>query len=251
MFDKLKGTIDTWKKFMSWTTLGSHRDLPNTPGIYVIRHTGSGKEYVGLSNQIRRRVKAHQKAESRSSALHAAIRRWGAAQFQVLVLALVALEEYGNLAQMEIDHIALRGTRVPFGYNIRSGGVGSLEITQAERQAHADRARMSRTGTNHTPETKALISASLRGQKRTIEQRARMSESKKGVVISSKVRAALRQVVQRPVLVWVPGSMCPTEYGSVSEARTILGLPHSTLMHYLKTGKAPKNGTVFAYARDK
>ena len=86
----------------------------------------SGKRYIGwTTNSAARRFKSHvreaQNCKSKT-ALHRAIRRYGADQFTVITL-LVA-KDVSYLKRMECAAIAKFGSAAPVGYNLTPGGDG-------------------------------------------------------------------------------------------------------------------------------
>jgi predicted GIY-YIG superfamily endonuclease len=105
--------------------------IPN-PGyangvIYLITHTASGKQYVGLTIQtLERRWKYHVEQAlagyiKGDESLHYAIRQYGLDAFEIRQIDQGISKE--NLENKEKQWIKKLRTLVPFGYNISSGGV--------------------------------------------------------------------------------------------------------------------------------
>jgi group I intron endonuclease len=105
--------------------------IPN-PGysegiIYVVTNITTGKKYVGLTVQtLERRWKYHtEQAQSNrvksELSLHAAIRRYGALDFNIQYLDRGTTKK--NLESKERHWIKKMGTLTPNGYNICKGGV--------------------------------------------------------------------------------------------------------------------------------
>lgn len=153
-------------------------------GIYAIRNSVNGKQYIGSSKDcdkrfsIHCRLLRHGKHDNRH--LQAAWERYGSAAFSLVILCVV--DPGDNLLAKEQELL-------PSGnYNIapmagRPPGIGR-PYTLEERQ-HFSEIRKGKPvpwlrGTGHTPEASAKRIASMTGQKRTLEQRARISAGTKG-----------------------------------------------------------------------
>ena len=102
-------------------------------GIYLIRHKGSGKAYVGRSVNIRNRWNLHKRHTEQGrdkSPLHRALRKYGYDAFDWIVLA----EAPAHLqVELERQFIKDMGVMVPAGYNVggAAGGQPSRELLDA------------------------------------------------------------------------------------------------------------------------
>lgn len=144
--------------------------------IYCHTNRDSGKRYVGMTSQtMESRWAKHLSGASRTgskyecAAFWAAIRKHGPDAFdhEVLESGIATLEE-ANLA--EIKWIAHFGCIAPVGYNISSGG---------------------KSASTH-PETRARISASNTGKKRSPETREKLRKVASKRCESQEYRAKLR-----------------------------------------------------------
>lgn len=90
--------------------------------IYLIKHTESGKSYVGQTIQpLTERVRQHFKKSAKSCpALAAAIKKYGKDAFEVTILATAQTQEELNL--LEQKYILELNTVAPGGYNLEYGG---------------------------------------------------------------------------------------------------------------------------------
>ena len=95
-------------------------------GIYCVKNKINGKEYVGQSIDIGRRIYDHQKRaldypedRSHNSILHQAIRKYGWENFEVSVLEECSVD---LLDEKEKYYIESKNTLAKNGYNILSGG---------------------------------------------------------------------------------------------------------------------------------
>jgi group I intron endonuclease len=95
--------------------------------IYLVTHVESGKQYVGLTIQTLDRRWTYHLEQSRAGlikgtdSLHAAIRKHGADAFTMVQIDNGTTKV--DLEQKERHWIKVRGTLLPAGYNISTGGV--------------------------------------------------------------------------------------------------------------------------------
>lgn len=94
-------------------------------GIYKITNTINGKQYIGQSINIEKRIKEHfWKASnmndcSYNTAIHQAIRKYGAENFEWNIVEECSIQD---IDQKEQYYIKLFNTLAPNGYNILQGG---------------------------------------------------------------------------------------------------------------------------------
>lgn len=233
---------------MDWFSLATgSRYLPDSPGIYVVRHKVSGKEYVGLSQNVRRRSYAHKHARTDNNLLHRAVKKYGPEQFDIAFIRSAA--DMDSLSELEVSAIAERQTRSPQGYNIRRGGSQDYQpITQRESERRAEAARKLHTGKKRSAETRARLSASLKGFRLNPEQLARMAASHRGMKMLSVTRKAINAAIEKPVWIWSAEAMTPTEYPTIKLAMAATGIPRASIQRYLKEDRPGKWGWVFVYA---
>jgi len=169
---------------------------PHETGIYEIRNIVNGKRYVGsavrLPNRQRQHFQSLARGDHHSIALQRAYTTYGPETFEFKPLLLCAKE---NLLMYE--QILLDGLKPEYNIAPRAGS------QLGYRHSAASRARMSQSrpkdfspmkGKNHTPETKAKISANRKGKgggERTPERRANISAALKGRVITQEHRSLI------------------------------------------------------------
>jgi hypothetical protein len=130
--------------------------------LYVIT-LSSGKEYVGVTRELKQRLQRHLAADSyigRAMRCH----EWSA---QVL-LRCSSQECFAA----EVEQIKLRGTRWPLGYNLTDGGEGVVNETDAVRAARS--ASMKRVMAN--PARRKQSAELFRSLEWTPERRAAQAE---------------------------------------------------------------------------
>lgn len=94
-------------------------------GIYKIINLINGKQYIGQSINIEKRIKEHfwkatcEKDVSYNSAIHQAIRKYGAENFDWCVVEECSIDE---IDKKEQEYIQYFNTLAPNGYNISIGG---------------------------------------------------------------------------------------------------------------------------------
>ena len=203
--------------------------MADTPAHLYLVTGPSGKQYVGITRQtVAARWAQHVRDAARAlskSALHAAIRKYGEAEFSVTTLA--ALSSWESACVAETDEILTRGTFGRKGYNLTLGGEGMVgykhtdafklqasarmlgvprpEISAKLSAAHARRTpeqrtaiaeKMAAANARRTPEDVArissVISASKRGIPRTPEVIAKMTASASRAPVSPEVKARIK-----------------------------------------------------------
>ena len=117
-------------------------NLPKTSGIYMIRNTSTGKCYIGQSDNVKRRVDAHERALRHNKHYNKYLQRsWnmhGADHFEFLLIEECSVD---SLDEREVFYIDRYGAYTD-GYNLNFGGgsnrgyVHSEESKQKIRDSH-------------------------------------------------------------------------------------------------------------------
>lgn len=151
------------------------------PGfIYLIRNRVNGKGYVGQTvKSVKKRFAEHLRsaAKGSDSAIHCAIRKHGADNFEVETVVacdsslLNALEEYC---------VAFYGTRaaIGHGYNMTDGGKATSGWSPSFETR--EKMSMSQKGRKQSPEHVAKAKAARQPYKHSAEMRLKISEASKG-----------------------------------------------------------------------
>lgn len=157
--------------------------------IYLLTNILNGKQYVGFTNHLTKRLIQHKSASSRGSnyLIHKAIRKYGWENFKMEILFETPDREHA-LKIVEPAMITKYSTRTT-GYNLTAGGEGVVrKHTKDDRlkmsQNHADFSGKNNpfSGKTHTVESKQKMSASLKGR----------SVWNKGKTLSEEHRMKLR-----------------------------------------------------------
>jgi group I intron endonuclease len=227
----------------------------------------SGKQYVGLSQDIRRRLNHHRHATSKTSLLARAIRKYGHAEFEFRVHAEA---EFSELSALEQALIAELDCRRPKGYNLTEGGEGNVgwEMPNAVRE----KIRQKATGRKMTDEAKRKISEAnasmwtpeLRAQAAEHSRKKVMSEAgRAGVAAANRARpddlkrklgehsrrhTGALSPSSKVVVVWPAGALTPMYFDSSTLAGAYFGYPPSRVSIYCNGKVQPKDGSAWAYA---
>lgn len=201
------------------------RAIPNTAGIYAIRHCESGKLYVGSSINLRARLSRHRTnlrgMMHGNKHLQNAWNKYGEKAFQFCVLELVTdRAQLTLIEQTWIDKL----NAIASGFNKRPVAATNLGIKLSEEtrrkialankgrrvsEATREKLRQANTGKHHSPETRAKLSIVFSGMNKgpksaehrhklslahvgktlSAEHRRKLSESHKGIPQSEESRA--------------------------------------------------------------
>lgn len=167
--------------------------------VYRLTNTVTGKQYIGIcASKVQRRWRRHcnsawaNKARNRNCpALHAAIRKYGESVFEIETLYRAV--NWLEACRVERGLIAQYGTMAPNGYNLTSGGEGTLghkmSVAECERRSAAAKGKVL------TPQHRAKIGMANKGKKRAPElaaiMRDRMNQWREA---AGKITTPARQV---------------------------------------------------------
>ncbi len=161
--------------------------------VYLVVCHETGKRYVGItSGDVARRWKDHiyysRRARAASSALGAAIRKYGAEAFAVESVACALSAK--DAQAIETLLIWQWSTVAPNGYNLTHGGEGRFGFRPSAESVEKSAAKH-RSRPCH-PNTREAASRFHLGRKRSSEHRARISAAKIGQPRSEATKAKLR-----------------------------------------------------------
>lgn len=171
--------------------------------VYCIENTVNGKRYVGQTVQpVSKRWASHQTHDC-CSALFRAIRKHGAASFEIFVLDSADSKEH--LDTLEDFYIRLLSTiNRGIGYNLRGGGSFGKHTAESKAKmsekvlaAYADgslteKRRIQMSGIKLTEHQKAALLKANIGKKASDETKAKLAETRKALW-STDVGERMRQ----------------------------------------------------------
>ena len=96
-----------------------------TWSLYVVTNACNGKQYVGLTKNLDRRLKEHMSANGSAPAFHAAIKKYGADKF--IFSHICDAFDFDAACDLERMLIQQHNTKAPCGYNLTDGGEGVVE----------------------------------------------------------------------------------------------------------------------------
>lgn len=157
-----------------------------TYAIYIITNIVNARQYVGITNNLKRRWSDHKRANG-GQQIHSAIKKYGVDSFVFSHIADAFDLESAQAIERLL--IAEHNTKSPCGYNHTDGGDGVVNPSDETKEKIAAKQR----GKKHTPETIAKMAlaktgklSTMKGKTFSAEIRAKMSEARKGKVPSNK-----------------------------------------------------------------
>lgn len=153
------------------------------PGVYIITNLINGKEYIGESEDIKRRMWTH--STSKTQVIHKAIIKYGIDNFQVYCEYFPNSTKLFRLG-METDMIDLYETLAPRGYNICRIGCDCIGYKHTESAL----IKMSEThkGKSFSDDHKRKLSLSHKGKILSETTKLKIGESSKGRTHSEKTK---------------------------------------------------------------
>ena len=147
------------------------------PGIYILT-APNGKQYIGKDSNLPNRSNQHLAGSGGSRALHNAINKHGADNFEVEVIRYPGISGEA-LNAVEMWKIKQLGTKKPKGYNLTDGGEGCLNPSESTRRAMSEWQK----GVKKSESTRRAMSKpkkSFQGRPISESTRRAMSKAKQG-----------------------------------------------------------------------
>ena len=142
--------------------------------VYFISNLATGRGYVGITTEtIRRRWRGHLTKSSKSSAVGAAIRKYGEGAF--LVYPVFLAWSWKIACEVERELITILNTRAPAGYNLTDGGDGTPGAVHTEDRRAVRSAQQKAYMAN--PLARSNVSGKLAGKPKSAEHIRRVSAS--------------------------------------------------------------------------
>jgi len=179
--------------------------------IYIVTNLVNAKQYVGITNNLKRRWKEHKSLNKSSPALHDAIKKYGIENFAFSHIADAF--EFGSACIIEKLLIKEHNTKAPFGYNLTDGGEGSFGVKPSletikkmkdsakgqkrskesnEKRKIALMGNKNSLGKKHTEEFKEQRKLTWLNKKHTEESKKKMSEKAKKRTHSEETKEKMR-----------------------------------------------------------
>lgn len=159
--------------------------MSNVAFLYSITNVLDGMKYIGVTKNPEVRFRGHSiHATKTRSIVKAAIKKYGVENFKMDILCK-GTQDY--CYELEAKAIKLFNTVKPNGYNICSGGRGSVGILAEYNGMYGKKGELHhnygkpgyRTGMLHTEETKKKMSEAHKGRVFSEETRAKISALQK------------------------------------------------------------------------
>lgn len=149
--------------------------------LYVISCGINGKQYVGQTNNFKKRMRSHILG-TKSSLIARAINKYGVNNF---TFEIVGHYNDESIDEAEVNAIKELNTISPNGYNLESGGCANKKI-HPEVIEKVRKALTGRIKGPHSEEHKRKIGEANKGKIITEESRNKMSIAHKGVKLTYK-----------------------------------------------------------------
>ena len=99
--------------------------------IYCYTNLINNKQYIGQTNNLKRRKKQHIQDSihqhtghevAYNQPIHCAIRKYGIDNFKIEILEIIDTEDWSKVNQLESDYIKKLNSLAPNGYNLKADG---------------------------------------------------------------------------------------------------------------------------------
>lgn len=136
--------------------------------VYIATNKVNGKQYVGITKNLKRRWHEHASASGSSPAFHAAIKKHGKDGF---VFSHIC-DAFDFEAACEIEQMLIQqhNTKSPSGYNLTSGGDGVAGRSLSDQEKESRRKASMAHAASLSPEERREKFGSRTGKKLTPEQ---------------------------------------------------------------------------------
>lgn len=204
-------------------------DFKNLPGVYIIKNIINGKEYIGESLNVRRRMLRHIKSEGKQF-IHRSINKYGIANFQVYC-EYFPLYDKENLLDLEEQMIKQYNTLTPNGYNLSERGWNKLcDVYLKRPKNHGDKVSKGRIGIKFSDSHKLALSKSHTGKSLSLEHKNNISMSCSGKITSEETKIKLQNHPSKCSIVQLSmeGDVIQ-EYKSIREAERFTGVNNSKI----------------------
>lgn len=151
--------------------------------VYIVTNKASGKQYVGITKDIKRRWHQHLSANGSAPALHAAIKKYGGDGF--VFSHICDAFDFESACDIERMLIEQHNTKSPSGYNLTDGGEGVAGRPATKDEIEKRRQFMLAYAASLTSQERAE-KFGVQGRKWTQEQIEKIRASNKGKNLGKK-----------------------------------------------------------------
>jgi len=159
--------------------------------VYIITNKANGKQYIGLTKDIKRRWNQHASANGSAPALHAAIKKYGKEGF--VLSHICDAFDFEAACDFERMLIQQHNTKSPHGYNLTDGGEGVAGRPMTDEDKEIRRKASTAFAASLSPEERSQKFGWAKGRKWTPEQIKQISDSNKGRNLGKTLSEETRQ----------------------------------------------------------
>lgn len=239
-------------------TSASH-DFLDVKGIYQIQNTLNGNSYIGLTNNIKRRIQEHRtpkNIKNKDTVLARAFRKYGKDNFTFKVLEIV--DDASQLAEREMYWIE----KLSPEYNMNQGGLGNLGRTLTEEQkAHLKQVGKTQWANRDENEKQRIIRKNLTGRKTGYKHPKATREKLRQANLGKKVpRDVVRKIAEankislrgntngNKAVIAISNNEMQLKFNSAVEASKLIGIHPSNITKVLKGQQKTAGGFAWVYA---
>lgn len=157
--------------------------------VYIVTNKANGKQYVGISKDLKRRWGEHLSANGSAPALHAAIKKYGADGF--VFSHICDAFDFEAACDVERMLIQQHNTKSPNGYNLTDGGEGVIGRPMTDDDKEVRRKATLAFVKTLSPEERSA-KFGTKGRKFTQEQIEKIRAANKGKNLGKKPSEEVR-----------------------------------------------------------
>lgn len=152
--------------------------------VYIVTNKANGKQYVGISKNLKRRWDQHLSANGSAPALHAAIKKYGADGF---IFSHIC-DAFDCEAACDLERMLIKehNTKSPHGYNLTDGGEGVFGRSATTEEIEKRRQFMLNYMSSLTPQERSDKFGWAKGRQWTPEKIEQIRASNKGKNLGRK-----------------------------------------------------------------
>lgn len=233
--------------------LMNDENFKSYPGVYIIKNLITGKEYIGESLNIRRRMLAHARCRH-DQRIHRSILKHGIENFQVYCEYFPSYTKK-DLLELEEQMIKDYNTLIPSGYNVTTGKWCALcdyALKSPKPKGHGEKVSKAKRGVPLSESHKKSLSKAHKGKKLSPEHKAKIQQSLipyRNIPITEERRNKLRYNRKdlTPVLQFDKDGVFITEFKSIREAERETGALNAKITAVCRGKRKSTGGFVWKY----